>query len=307
MEAVMNSTLKLSLVFMTCAVVLAVWAVPAVLAAPPSVGAGGAPLPIQVAQTFTSTLYLPILFGSGAPSGDDWLAYVNYYRALAGVPPVNDDAVLNDHCYQHARYMAENNHLTHYQDEGLPYASPAGQACAENANVWLGGATGTPFWEPRDSIDAWMGSSDHRLWLLYPTTPTFGYGFYTAANNRAGAALDVLTGADFLADYSYTGWPVRYPAPGQISIPATRFPITLAWRYFGPRPVLTSTSLTTAGGTSIPRSANNSSSANHKRIEIVPFDDLPDNTVFEVSVTGSYDGVPFSYTWKFSTGDTPIP
>ncbi len=304
----MNSTLKLSLVCLACAVLLAVWGVPAVLAAPPSSGATGAALPVQVAQTLTSTVYLPILFGSGAPSGDDWLAYVNYYRALAGVPPVNDDAVLNDHCYQHARYMAENDDLTHDQDDGLPYASPEGDACAQNANVWLGGATSTPYWEPRDSIDDWMASTADRVWLIYPTTPTFGFGFYMAANNRAGAALDVETEADVLADYSFTGWPVRYPAPGQTGVPATAFPITLEWRRIGPKPLLTSTSLNIQGGRSISHWANINSLTNHpQRIEFVLLEDLPDNTIFVVSVTGSYDGVPFSYTWKFSTGDTPIP
>jgi uncharacterized protein YkwD len=128
------------------------------------------------------TVYLPIVLKdavSPTPPADknDIPAYVNYYRALAGVPAVTFDPALNDNCFQHARYMAVNNHLTHNQNPGLPFASPAGQVCAGNGNAWLGGGAGFPFWEPHHSVDGWMESVGHRLWLLYPTTPTFGFGF----------------------------------------------------------------------------------------------------------------------------------
>jgi hypothetical protein len=233
---------------------------------------------------------------------------VNSYRSLAGVPPVGEDSTLNDNCWQHARYMAENNHLTHNQDSAKPYASPAGQECAGNGNAWLGSTFSSPVWEPADSIDSWMGSIGHRLWLIYPTTSTFGYGFYTAANNRAGAALDVLSEANFSGDPSYAGWPVKYPAPNQVNVPSTRYPITVYWRYFGSQPVLNSTGLSVDGGDPVAHTAGTTSAyANHKGIHLTPTAALPDNTVFVVTVAGAYNGIPFSYTWKFSTGSAPIP
>jgi hypothetical protein len=230
---------------------------------------------------------------------------VNYYRAIAGVPSVTDDATLNDNCFQHARYMAENNDLTHDQKPDLPWASDAGQICAQKGNAWLGGAFSSPIWEPSDSIEGWMSSVGHRLWLLYPTTPTFGYGFYSASDNRAGAALDVLSRATF-DDDSYSGWPIRYPVPNQISIPATNYAITLNWPYFEERPTISSTSLTTEDGSTISHQADTKLSAGHKGIQILPKEELPDNTIFIVTITGSYNGTSFSYSWKFSTGDTPI-
>lgn len=259
----------------------------------------------------SQTLYLPLLHKSPPtptpeppPDPNNWLEYVNYFRSLAGLPPVTEDATLNNNCWEHARYMAENNHLTHDQDPSLPFASPAGQICAQNGNAWMGSAFFQPYWEVHHSIEGWMGSVGHRAWMLYPTTPTFGYGFYTASNNRAAAALDVLSKADFGADLSYPGWPVIYPASGQTDVPPTPYPITIFWRYFGPSPVLLSTSLTTQAGASIPHTANTTLPVGHEGIQILPTQALPANTTFLVSVTGTYDTTPFTYTWQFSTGST---
>jgi hypothetical protein len=232
----------------------------------------------------------------------DWLGRVNYYRAVAGVSPVTTDAGLDANCVEHARYMAENNHLTHNQDPSKPYASAAGQICAGKGNAWIGSGTS---WTDADAVDGWMSSVGHRLWMIYPTTPVFGYGFYTAANREA-AALDVLSRTNMGADTSYSGWPVRYPVAGQTSIPASRYPITLMWRYFGSAPQIISTSLRTESGTAIAHAADTNLPAGHKGVQIVPAANLPDSTVFVVEVAGTYGGAPFSYSWRFSTGDTPL-
>ncbi len=187
---------------------------------------------------------------SPTPPIETWLDQVNGYREQAGVPAAYEDFTLSYKCHKHTRYMAENNLLTHDQIPGLPFASFEGQLCAQNSLVWLSDFS-SPHWLPVDSIDEWMGSVGHRLWMYYPTTTTFGYGFYTTANNRTGAALDVLSAANFGADGGYLGWPVRYPAPRQVGVPATAYPITLNWRYQGDIPIITSTSLTTASGTPI--------------------------------------------------------
>jgi uncharacterized protein YkwD len=258
-----------------------------------------------------ATVYLPLILGPGTvppppiepPTGDPF-AYINYFRGLAGVPVVNYHAILNDNCFQHARYMAENDHLTHVQDPDLPHASDAGQVCAGKGNVWLGGATAAPIWQPYHSIDGWMGSVGHRLWLLYPTTPTFGYGFHMAASNRAGAALDVLSAANFGADTAYPHWPVRYPAPEQQGVPAAIYPITLNWRYFGAAPSVTGSSLLTATGTPIAHTVTTDLPVNHNGIVILPSASLPANTTITVNVTGTYAAEPFAYTWSFHTRTT---
>jgi hypothetical protein len=281
------------------------------LAAPLLLLPAVAPLGLLTAST-AHTLYLPLVLKPGAtppppidPPTDDPFAYVNYFRGLAGVPAVTFDGTLNDNCFQHARYMAENNHLTHDQNPELPYASEAGQVCAGNGNAWLGGAAAAPFWQPSHSIEGWMASVGHRLWLLYPTAPTFGYGFYTAADNRAGAALDVLSTANFAADEAYPHWPIRYPAPGQQGIPATQYPITLYWPYHGPAPSLTDSSLLTAAGTPIAHTAGTNLPVGHKGIVILPSVPLPANTTITASVSGAYGGTPFTHTWSFHTAPSP--
>jgi uncharacterized protein YkwD len=260
----------------------------------------------QGAPDLPPQVFAPLVIGSPSPSTPappaniptDWLGRVNFYRARAGVAAVSEDAALGANCAEHARYVAENDHLTHTQDPNKPYASASGQLCASKSNVWIGyGAS----WTPADSVDGWMGSVGHRLWLIYPTTPVFGYAFYSATSREA-AALDVLSRANFGADTSYAGWPVRYPAAGQSGVPSERYPVTLLWRYFGATPQITATSLRIAGGAPIAHSADTNLPAGHKGVQIVPGAALPDNTMFEVSVSGTYEGTPFSHTWTFATG-----
>jgi uncharacterized protein YkwD len=257
------------------------------------------------AATLDKQLFIPFSLKSQnfAKLPSEWLVLVNQYRSQAGVPTVIEEQTLSDNCYQHARYMAENNDLTHNQDPSLPYASAAGQICAQHGNAWLGAVYSQPIWTVSDSVDGWMGSVGHRLWLLYPTTPIFGYGFYTADNNRAAAALDVLSRAEFSKDPTYTGWPVRYPAPGETGIPPVKFPITVNWSYTQGDPQLNSASLTTVGGGAVAHQANTDLPGEHKGIQILPDVSLEPNTSYEVSVNGTYSGQAFTYTWQFTTGD----
>ncbi|MBO9312929.1 MAG: CAP domain-containing protein [Chloroflexus sp.] len=247
----------------------------------------------------TSTVFIPLVTKSLPPLSTNWLERVNGYRLRAGVPPVSEQAIMNSNCFEHARYMAENNHLTHNQNSSLPYASPAGQICAQKGNAWLGWGNG---WTPADAIDSWMRSVGHRLWLLYATTPTFGFGFYTTANGaRSAAALDVLS--YFNDGASYPNWPVRYPGINQTDVPPTQYPITLQWRYFGDTPVVSSTTLQVVGGSSIAHSVSTSLPVGHKGVVITPTVALPPSSLIEVTVNGSYAGQPFSYTWQFQTGN----
>ncbi|WP_322816144.1 CAP domain-containing protein [Chloroflexus sp.] len=251
-----------------------------------------------ITQTTTNTVFIPIVTNPLPPLSSNWLERVNGYRLRTGVPPVTEDTTLNSNCFEHARYMAENNYLTHNQDPSLPFSSTAGQICAQHGNAWIGWGSS---WEPADAIDGWMASVGHRLWLLYPTTQKFGFGFYTTGNrSTSAAALDVLS--YFNNGDSYPNWPVRYPAPNQTDIPPTQFPITVHWRYFGDTPIVSSTALRVVGGGNIAHSFSTLLPVGHKGIVITPTLNLPPNTLIEVSVNGSYASQPFSYTWQFQTG-----
>jgi uncharacterized protein YkwD len=253
----------------------------------------------------THTQFIPLIAQPKRPVSKvkSAVTLVNKKRAEAGVPPVQNHVQLDTNCFEHARYMANNNVLTHEQDPDLPFASPAGEACAENANAWLGSNREDPGWKPDHSIEGWMRSVAHRLWLLYPTTTTVGYGFFiTQQDNRAAAALDVLSYADFAADETFDGWPVKYPNESSVVSPV-RYPITLQWRYFGPKPIFTETHLATSNGRAIAHKATVNLPAGHKGIQIIPGQDLPPNTRFTVTVSGSYEGQPFQHTWTFRSGE----
>lgn len=248
--------------------------------------------------------YIPVVSQPGSPPSNDEnvLTLVNQFRAEAGVPPVIDNSALNKNCFEHARYMAENNILAHDQDPSLPFASSNGQNCAKHANAWLGSRKADPGWSPNDSVRGWMASVGHRLWILYPTTQTVGYGFFTVQEeNRAAAALDILSFAKFNKDKNYSGWPVKYPQ-GKVIAPSTRYPITLNWSYFGGIPELAQTQLQTAGGQILEHDAGTNLPVGHKGIQIIPKQDLPPNSKIIITVSGTYEGQPFTYTWDFQTG-----
>lgn len=248
--------------------------------------------------------YFPVVAQTNPLStkNENALALVNQLRAEAGVPPVTDSGVLNENCFEHARYMAKNNVLAHEQDPNLPFSSSSGQNCAQNGNAWLGSKKSDPGWSPYDSVQVWMGSVGHRLWILYPTTQTVGYGFFsTQEENRAAAALDILSFARFSADETYSGWPVQYPQ-GNVVVPSTRYPITLSWRYFGAVPELGHTLLQTVDGQILAHKANTNLPVGHKGIQIIPKKDLPPYSKIIVTVSGVYEGHSFSYTWDFRTG-----
>ncbi len=233
---------------------------------------------------------------------NDVPAHINYLRAAANVPAVIFDTKLADNCWLHSRYMAEENAISHDENASSKWYSAAGQACAKNGNVWLGGEYTQPYWEPSDSVEGWIGSVGHRMWMLYPTTPVFGFGFYSATNNRAGASLDVLTKFSAGRDSTYASWPVRYPGANQQGIPASKYVITLGWPYSGPAPTVSGVTLT-SNGNSIANTVTTSLPVGHKGILITPSQPLPANSTINVSVSGSYNGQAFSYAWSFTTGN----
>lgn len=257
--------------------------------------------------TASNRLFAPIISSALPPElpsdRNDAKAFVNYYRSLAGVPPVNFDPTLDNNCLLHARYMAEENYIGHTENPASRWYSSGGLACAQNGNAWLGGESLRPIWDPAAAVEGWMGSVGHRLWLIYPTTPTFGFGFYSAANNRAGSALDVLSRMRSDLDTNYRGWPLRYPADGQKGVPAEKYSITLNWRYFGPSPVIGSSSLEKADGSPVAHTVTTALPVGHRGIEVLPNEPLSPNTTYQVTLTGAYDGRTFSETWSFQTNN----
>lgn len=245
--------------------------------------------------------------------GNNGLWAINIYRTQAGVAPVVGDPILTNQCMLHAAYMAQNQLASLAEDKMLSMYSSEGSQCAGNALIYLL-PSNPQYFQANRTVDAWMDSPTHRMWLLYPTLAAvgFGYKFNAVGNNWVtSSALDVLSGIDFSADNMYPNWPARFPSPGQYGVPAKKLAITTWWPYAGPTPAvnLTATTLTTSAGVAVPFTINSDPAAfgGHKHITLLPTNPLAYETIFVVHLEGSYDGKPFVYDWKFSTGTTAIP
>ncbi|HYB92294.1 MAG TPA: FHA domain-containing protein [Candidatus Binataceae bacterium] len=159
----------------------------------------------------------------------EWLARLNYYRALAKLPLVADDPELSKGDRAHAEYMVRNygsaikstglGPEAHTEDQANRWFTPEGLAAAKTSDVdawyfpagkiavpagvapdmWSAKrAPGTPAW----SIDGWMSIPFHRLPMLGPSLRRAGFGDYcesgicAAALNVAGALSGPIGGGE---------------------------------------------------------------------------------------------------------------
>jgi hypothetical protein len=245
--------------------------------------------------------------------GNNGLWAVNVYRAQAGVAPVVGDPLLTSQCMLHATYMAQNQVASLTEDETLAFYSSEGNLCAGKALIYLLPAN-PQYMKADQTVEAWMNSPTHRMWLLYPTLAAVGFGYTVSSFGDkwvTSTAMDVLSGIDFNADSMYPNWPAQFPSPGQTGVDTSLLPITTWWQYAGPAPAvnLSATTLTTSAGVAVPFTVNSDPAAygGHKHITLIPTTPLTSNTIYVVHLEGSYAEEPFVYEWKFSTGNTAIP
>ena len=151
----------------------------------------------------------------------DWLGRLNFYRAMAGLGPVNENSTWSAGDALHAQYMVENNLITHYETNSTPFFTPQGDMEARNSNLVV-------FWNTTstdaDAIDEWMTGPFHALGIIDPTLQTAGYGVFRHPGKpqfQTGAALDVQQGRGSAIPTSVRV-PVLFPGNGTTS-PFTSF------------------------------------------------------------------------------------
>ncbi len=200
--------------------------------APPPASPASAPLSASPASAPPSVYSWPApqpLVSSGStapPVSPAWLARVNHYRALAGVPLVTANPALSQGDWAHARYIVKNfragikrgvnlGAVMHQEDPSNPWYSPEGLAAARASDVdqrYGPKATASGFW----AIDNWMSAPFHRLSILNPRLREVGYGSYCEAGVCA-AALNTETDAAALPFGGMLyGKPVEYPPDGGV-------------------------------------------------------------------------------------------
>ena len=153
------------------------------------------------------------------PPPGNWLAYLNYYRALAALPPVEGNAAWSDGDVKHARYMVKTNIMQHSEDPNSQWYTPEGLAAAQSGNIMAGSATNT---SDEEAIDWWMEGPFHALGILDPKLLQVGYGSYREADGglQMAATLDVLRGQGGVPPS--TSFPIMWPADG-MTVPIRSF------------------------------------------------------------------------------------
>ncbi len=146
------------------------------------------------------------------PASSDWLTVVNYYRSMAGVSPVSDNAAWSAGAIAHSTYMVRNAVITHDEVDGAAWWTPEGDAAGNSGNVAVhSSATATP----RAHIEQWMSGPFHAIGVLRPTLRSTGFGQFTdpaAGTWRSAATLDVTRGID--ASAGRPAAPVLFPGDG---------------------------------------------------------------------------------------------
>ena len=132
------------------------------------------------------------------PKDASWLTTVNYFRQMAGLGPVVEDATLSDGAYKHSCYMLQND-ITHYEEAGKPGYTTEGERAGRSGNVAVSSAFNTG---ARSHIELWMSGPFHAIGVLRKDLVSVGFGkcdMPAAAKWRSGATLDILNGLFIIA------------------------------------------------------------------------------------------------------------
>ncbi|MEO6223053.1 MAG: CAP domain-containing protein [Vicinamibacterales bacterium] len=168
---------------------------------------------------------------AAAPRAADsrlWLDRVNFYRATAGLPPVEEDPGLSGSVSEHARYMVRHDEIKHTQNQRRALASRAGaEAAAASVLAGSSSAKETDVW----AVDLWMQGPFHALGLLDPALERVGFGIYRASGGKiqTAAGLDVVRGRN--TSGTPRPFPVMWPANGAtvpIGTSAAEYPNPIA-------------------------------------------------------------------------------
>jgi hypothetical protein len=143
-------------------------------------------------------------------SNPEWLAWVNYYRATAGLPPIHENPALSGRVWKHARYMVMNDRVRHAEEKGSWYSAEGAHAATVSN---LAGALSHDASE-RWAIEQWMQAPFHALGILDPGLRSTGFGIYRETNGgvQTAAGIDIVSGRNH--DGSNVRYPIVWPGNG---------------------------------------------------------------------------------------------
>jgi len=159
-------------------------------------------------------LFLPLI--AGEPPNPAFLQRLNLYRALGGLPPVQEDLALSRGAANHARYMVENNAFTHFEVPTLPFFTTDGKAAAQGHLYQSSG----PF-SSTEPIDGWIAGPLHGTGLLNPLLTSVVFGLYSGMTGT-GAVINHFQGIVSAVPKGFA-FPFVFPKAGS-KMPIDRYP-----------------------------------------------------------------------------------
>ena len=264
----------------------------------------------------------------------NWLTYLNRFRSMGGLTPLQSAPELSNGSQLHSRYMVLNDApVAHSEGSNNPLYTPAGDHAAHHGNIFATTQIDATYtW----AINFWISAPFHLVPIIDPTLDTVGYGNFNAPNGtfRMAAVLDVLSEkGNGLSSNSH---PLYFPAPNSttwvVRHSLYEWPDPLASCPGYQRPSGAPIVLQLGDGSSTPRVTSYSLSVGGKHAEsclfteatysnpdnfaqktgriilderdaivIMPRSPLLANSTYTVTIVA--DGQ--TYTWDFNTGSPP--
>ncbi len=261
------------------------------------------------------------------------LAYLNTYRAAAGLPAFSLDSALEAAASAHAGYVAADLSADgHIEQPGPAAFTGAGPTDRSTYFGYYAGTSEVVAFEPgaEKAVDSWLSTPYHRLALVDPENQLLGYGHASAQR-----LVDVLDcgpywplAAGAAAD-SIDGTMVRWPYPGQTGVPTcwsglehpdplrlypgvrgpVGYTVTLGFPEAEEPVRLSSATLNDASGTATACMVFDPAIDQYltDTVAVIPYEPLQPNTVYTVRFAGAVgDSTAFDETWSFTTGPGAI-
>jgi len=261
------------------------------------------------------------------------LAYLNAYRAAAGLPAFSLDPALEAAASAHAGYVAADlSAAGHIEQPGPAAFTGVGPT---DRSIYFGYYAGTSEVVHFESgaekaVDGWLSAPYHRLALVDPNNRLLGYGHASAQRLvnvlNCGPSWPLAAGG---ATDSIDRTIVQWPYPGQTGVPTcwsgleNPDPLRLYPGVRGPvgytvtlgfpeaeEPVrLSSATLTDASGTAVTSMLFSPAIDQYLTgtVAVIPYEPLQPNTVYTARFAGTVgDSTAFDETWSFTTGPATI-
>ncbi|WP_228894058.1 CAP domain-containing protein [Pseudoduganella aquatica] len=263
----------------------------------------------------------PTLSGDTALDGYNW---INYRRQQAGLPALTRNALIDASALGHSNYQRLNNTVSHTQTAGQPgFTGATLSDRLRSAGYRSGGLVGEVISAASDKsgfyhAEELIGAIYHRYLILEPIFRETGTGAatgsvytYFTAEFGTGGSTSAGVGRGNLVVYpsaNQTRVPVNFfsdtespdPVPEQNEV---GYPISVQGDNSATVNVLTFT-VRPRGGADLPVRLMTRLSDRETPLAaaaIIPLSVLKAATVYDVSFTGTVDGVTANRSWSFTT------